>query len=969
MADFQLVGEIRIDDRDAGRALMSLRGHIEGLSASAAAVGGHFLSLGRIVETAIGMVAARAIEGAIGRMQGFAMSAIQATAQMQQMQVGLEGLLAREIARGEKVRVAERVLAEESAKGSARAEKEKEKLEKRIFTLTRRIETLTARIHDYERAFARAGEKGKQISESMQVSYRHAQEDLQRAQAELTELLAGQAAQAESAGKKWVTVYREVYQNQKSIAEALPEAQKRAAELMEELAKIAILSPYQLEVVQNTFRLAMAFGFSSREAIDFTKAILNVSAGIGASNEMMGRMAYNFAQIRLQGKVTAMDMRQLAMAGFDLMDVFRFIGEKHRVTIRDFKDFNQAVASGRITWEQFTKDFAEWADKNFGGAAERMSRTLAGLSSTWKDVFVLTLPKLLMPAAERVTAFANKILDIFLRIRESPLLTQWAERIAGAVDRVLQRGEVMLLVFDRLWSRMLGGAESAATGVGGALKKMEQEIAAAMGRAEGKAISAPRGVTTAEAALAGTVAGGIGMPDLQAQADRIVQALDRLAEAVRKFVQGFREAEGPVTRLIQHLREISPDLADRIRQLFPTDLDPERIGQIARGVVEFGLAFHFLQGPLSTAVSLLPFLLSALGGLVGMLGKLSALAPVLSFVAGLLNAFFPIVPILTAIAGAIGRLPVLGPILARIGWLLGVIAPFAPILMGIVGAIGLASLAFAALNRDTETTQKIFSELSAIGQSIWEFAQPIIQAIGQALAREVLPFVNEQLNKFAAWFTEVLPMIRQLVEIGLTRIRQLWDLFGDGIMKSLEGLWIAIKAIVEHGLGAVRELISFLLSLLLGDWEGAWTHLKNFVEEILEMIKGIFTGWLRAMEGHIENLRKLFDGLLEKIGLVQKKGAELPSAEDYSKAYEQYIPPGFQRGGFIPRGLPAIVGERGPELFVPRASGWIFPNEALRALALSGGIQVNVSIGSVGSNVDVEMLAWRIAEEIRRRVR
>ena len=97
-----------------------------------------------------------------------------------------------------------------------------------------------------------------------------------------------------------------------SMNEAFAQAGPLAANLAEKLKDIAIASPYELGTVQDTFRLAMAFGFASDEAEKFTKGMLNMAAGVGASDEMLGRMAYNFAQIRLQGKVTAMDVRQLA---------------------------------------------------------------------------------------------------------------------------------------------------------------------------------------------------------------------------------------------------------------------------------------------------------------------------------------------------------------------------------------------------------------------------------------------------------------------------------------------------------------------------------------------------------------------------------------------------------------------------------------------------------------------------------
>ena len=56
--------------------------------------------------------------------------------------------------------------------------------------------------------------------------------------------------------------------------------------------------------------------------------------------------------------------------------------------------------------------------------------------------------------------------------------------------------------------------------------------------------------------------------------------------------------------------------------------------------------------------------------------------------------------------------------------------------------------------------------------------------------------------------------------------------------------------------------------------------------------------------------------------------------------------PGFAAGGNPPVNRPSIVGERGPELFVPRSSGTIIPNNAL-----GGGASVTVNVDASGSNV------------------
>ena len=54
----------------------------------------------------------------------------------------------------------------------------------------------------------------------------------------------------------------------------------------------------------------------------------------------------------------------------------------------------------------------------------------------------------------------------------------------------------------------------------------------------------------------------------------------------------------------------------------------------------------------------------------------------------------------------------------------------------------------------------------------------------------------------------------------------------------------------------------------------------------------------------------------------------------------------FANGGRPPVGRPSLVGERGPELFVPDRAGTIIPNHAM------GGMNIVVNVDASGSNVE-----------------
>ena len=74
----------------------------------------------------------------------------------------------------------------------------------------------------------------------------------------------------------------------------------------------------------------------------------------------------------------------------------------------------------------------------------------------------------------------------------------------------------------------------------------------------------------------------------------------------------------------------------------------------------------------------------------------------------------------------------------------------------------------------------------------------------------------------------------------------------------------------------------------------------------------------------------------------------------------------YQRGGVATGGQPAIVGEAGPEVIVPKQSSTIIPNEVAQALGNMGGgkqqpVIVNFNISTVDAEGFDELLIRRRA--------
>jgi len=216
-----------------------------------------------------------------------------------------------------------------------------------------------------------------------------------------------------------------------NIEDALGKVGPVAEGLLGRLKDLALVSPFEFEQVADAFRLQMAFGATGDSAIDLTKAVLDTGAGLGMTNESMGRMTYNLAQALQAGDLTAANMRQLKMVGLDLGDVFQ---DELGMSIEDVRE---GLKDGALTMADVSGAFVRYADVNFGGASERMSKTFQGLQSSFKDLMYFGGADLLTPALEVVTGALGGVFDTLRGMLESGKIAEIGEQLGGFVERVL----------------------------------------------------------------------------------------------------------------------------------------------------------------------------------------------------------------------------------------------------------------------------------------------------------------------------------------------------------------------------------------------------------------------------------------------------------------------------------------------------------------------------------------------------
>ena len=151
-----------------------------------------------------------------------------------------------------------------------------------------------------------------------------------------------------------------------------------------------------------------------------------------------------------------------------------------------------------------------------------------------------------------------------------------------------------------------------------------------------------------------------------------------------------------------------------------------------------------------------------------------------------------------------------------------------------------------------------------------------------------------------------------------------------------------------HQLGLTGEQVITLNELgtdMLSNFSEGFVNLFEKQTEFVE-INGVMTEQTVGFGKKFGNFAKQFLIDIAKMiakalilaGLMQLTG--LGGAKTFGGAFTKVL--GFADGGRPPVGRPSVVGERGPELFVPGSSGTIIPNHALGGGG--GSMQGNVTI-------------------------
>lgn len=187
-------------------------------------------------------------------------------------------------------------------------------------------------------------------------------------------------------------------------------------------------------------------------------------------------------------------------------------------------------------------------------------------------------------------------------------------------------------------------------------------------------------------------------------------------------------------------------------------------------------------------------------------------------------------------------------------------------------------------------------------------------------------------------------------------VNDMQEKIGEAIIKGIDPFVQRLKAFVNspEGKRFADQLTESITRF--------FNYLADHQNQIIEIFKGIGKAVeivLAPIKAYVELLKEVYrltGTVTNKIFDIKENiSGKIGNAKDFfSNLFKA-------EGGPVTGGKPYIVGERGPEVFVPSGSGSIIPNKGLAG----GNITINMENVHINSDMDVRDLGLQLAKQIQ----
>lgn len=241
------------------------------------------------------------------------------------------------------------------------------------------------------------------------------------------------------------------------LAAAMGPAAEKAKELQSWVQKLAIESPFTQDGVAQAYRMAMAYGFTTKEAQRLTTAMIDFASGTGASEDRMQMIALALGQIKAKGKLAGQEVLQLVNTGLAVDQILAKAFGKSTQEIVKMREQGLIPANEAI--EAITKSL----EQDFGGAAKRQATTFSGLLSSLQDIKSVGLREFFTGTFQAIQPYVAD----FVNKLSSPEFMQSLRDIGMQLGESLKKGIDTAKELAGWWNSLSDTTKNMIVGLGG----------------------------------------------------------------------------------------------------------------------------------------------------------------------------------------------------------------------------------------------------------------------------------------------------------------------------------------------------------------------------------------------------------------------------------------------------------------------------------------------------------------------
>ena len=257
--------------------------------------------------------------------------------------------------------------------------------------------------------------------------------------------LAAVGAAAFAFGKNILGAAADAEMTQTSFEVMLGSAEE-AQKFVKEMKDYAAATPYETADIAKASQTFLSFGMDVESSQEAVRMIGDIAMG---NKTKFDSLSLAFAQVQSTGKLMGQDLLQMINQGFNPLQI---ISEKTGISMAELKD---RMSDGSISAAAVSQAFkiATSEGGRFYQGSEKGSQTLAGVWSTLKDSgtqLSLAFGEIIAPAAKKatlaITDNINKAVEWVNQNKESIITAaQYTGAILGAVTAVLMVSKALSL--------------------------------------------------------------------------------------------------------------------------------------------------------------------------------------------------------------------------------------------------------------------------------------------------------------------------------------------------------------------------------------------------------------------------------------------------------------------------------------------------------------------------------------------